>query len=103
LDWGASCNSGDTDYEVYEGTVGAGFTNHAPRLCSTLGTRTATLAPSTGNRYYLVVPRNSTSEGSYGIKSSGVERPVSTAACLHRTFGGCPICSGGRSPGARGD
>ena len=83
LSWGAgSCNPGDSDYEVYEGTIGGLFDSHGPRLCSTGGATTVTLSPGAGNTYYLVVPRNGVSEGSYGRRSDGSQRPQSTAACL---------------------
>ena len=33
------------------------------------------------NHYYLIVPRNAESEGSYGLDSSEAERPRSEGAC----------------------
>ena len=72
LRWGTSCSSGDSDFEIYEGSVGA-FTSHTPLLCSTGGSTQATFTPSPDNRYYLVVPRNAAKEGSYGTNSSGAE------------------------------
>ncbi len=82
LSWGASCAATDTDYAVYEGTLGAPFASHVPVTCSTGGATTWTFTPSAGDHYYLVVPRNGVSEGSYGHGSSLVPRPPSTAACL---------------------
>jgi hypothetical protein len=81
LSWGGSCLSTDTDFEVYEGRLGD-FISHAPRLCTTGGATTATLAPAAGGTYYLVVPRNSGEEGSYGTNSLGLERPPSLSACV---------------------
>ena len=89
LDWGNSCAGTDTDYEVYEGTLAAPFTSHVPRACTTGGSTDLTLAPSSGARYYLVVPRNAFSEGSYGPKSDGSERPPASAACLPQSVGAC--------------
>jgi hypothetical protein len=80
LDWSASCSSEDTDYEIYRGTVGD-FTTHAQVQCSTSGATTATITPGAGNRYYLVVPRNATQEGSYGRDSQGTERPQAAVPC----------------------
>ncbi|MBP7149261.1 MAG: hypothetical protein KBD01_17160 [Acidobacteria bacterium] len=89
LTWGPSCNGADTDYEVYEGAIGA-FAGHEPRLCTTGGARSATFAPAAGNRYFLVVPRDATQEGSYGLDSRGVERPPSAAACVAQSIAACP-------------
>lgn len=88
LSWSASCAPGDTDYEVYEGSLGA-FTSHVPKLCSTSGATGAVLSPAAGNRYYLVVPRDAFSEGSYGRRSGGAERPSSPAACRPQVAGAC--------------
>jgi Zn-dependent metalloprotease len=90
LDWTPSCLASDTDYEVYEGTLGS-FTSHVPRLCSTGGASAATISMPAGNKYYLVTPRNAGREGSYGKKSSGVERPASTSPCLPQQIAApCP-------------
>jgi hypothetical protein len=92
LDWGSSCAAGDSDYEVYEGTLAGPFAyNHAQRLCSTGGATTATFAAPAGSTYYLVVPKNAVSEGSYGRASSGVERPQGSPACLPQVIASiCP-------------
>ena len=89
LRWGTSCSSGDSDYEIYEGSIG-NFTSHVPLLCSTGGSIQATLTPGADNRYYLVVPRNAAREGSYGTTGFGQERTPSSAACLARLVAGCP-------------
>ena len=90
LNWADSCISTDVDYAVYEGTLGAWY-NHAPRSCTTAGATTLTLAPGAGDQYFLVVPTDTISEGSYGWRSSPVtERPVGSAACLSQQVAGCP-------------
>lgn len=89
LTWGASCSSGDTDYEVYEGLIGT-FSAHAALACSTAGALQATITPGAGDRYYLVVPRNSVQEGSYGTTATGQQRAPSAAACLPRLIADCP-------------
>ena len=81
LSWGASCAAGDTDYEVYEGTIGS-FASHIPKICGTGGLTSATIIPAAGSSYYLVVPRNTIGEGSYGTRSDGAARPASAAPCL---------------------
>ncbi len=90
LTWGASCRVGDGDFEVYEGTLGD-FASHAPRLCTTSGSRAITLTPGGGSTYYLVAPLNGVLEGSYGRNSAGMERPPGRTTChprLLRTCGG---------------
>ncbi len=87
LTWSPSCLSGDIDYEVYEGTLGA-FDSHAPRLCSTAASTSALLNPAPQSAYYLVVPTNGFKEGSYGA-SSHAPRPPSAAACLPLSIGEC--------------
>ena len=88
LTWGVSCSAHDMDYEVYEGSLGAPA-GAVPRACSTGGATSTTLAPSSGNRFYLVVPRDAFSEGSYGGKSGGAERPQPPAACRPQVTGAC--------------
>ena len=93
LSWSPSCLVLDDDYEVYEGMIGGDFTSHAPTQCTTLGDTTVTLTPSSGNTYYLVVPRTDFFEGSYGQRSAG-ERPVGVGPCLPRAIGACaPSCA----------
>jgi hypothetical protein len=87
--WGASCTTSDTDYAVYEGTLGS-FPSHHPVQCTTGGATSATFTPAAGNRYYLAVPRKSTREGSYGKNSSGLERPVGTPECVLQLLAECP-------------
>ncbi len=90
LAWGASCLASDTDYEVYEGAIGGSFTSHAPVTCSTGGATTALVAPAAGGTYYLVVPRNASSEGSYGTRTPSVQRPASALACVPQSLAPCP-------------
>jgi hypothetical protein len=80
LTWSAGCLATDSDSEIYEGTVG-NFTSHVPIARTTAGATTATFAPGTGSRYYLVVPTNDAGEGSYGLGVGGAQRPVSATAC----------------------
>jgi len=89
LRWGASCNSGDSDYAVYEGRIGS-FDSREAMLCSTGGDTSATITPAGRDMYYLVVPQNALYEGSYGVDSLRVERPPSIAsACLPQQTGVC--------------
>jgi hypothetical protein len=83
LTWPPSCSNADTDYEVYEGEIGAWYSHVSPAsgaVCSTGGATGATFDAGAGNRYYLVVPRDALIEGSYGQDGDGLERPVSATA-----------------------
>jgi hypothetical protein len=82
VSWTTSCSQGADDYEIYEGTIGAWY-SHTSKVCTdTAHDLAETFAPAAGSDYYLVVPRNSVEEGSYGANSGGVERPVGTAQCV---------------------
>lgn len=89
LAWSASCAAGDDDYEIYEGDLGV-FYSHAAKLCTTGGATTATITPGTSSRYFVVVPRSATNEGSYGRDGSGVERPPAIATCKTPATPACP-------------
>jgi hypothetical protein len=92
LDWGQSCAAGDSQYGVYEGTIGTWY-DHLPVIgfCTVAGT-TTTFVPGTGDQYYIVVPGNGSTEGSYGVDSQSAERPVSTSTCgaQSQSIGTCP-------------
>ena len=91
LSWGSSCTTSDTDYEVYEGSLTPHFTyTHTRKLCTTGGLTTATFAAPSGSAYYLAVPRNAVSEGSYGSSSSGAERPQGQSTCVPQVV--APAC-----------
>ena len=81
LRWGSSCTSGDTDYEIYEGTLGV-YYSHTLKFCTTGGATSITFPQPPARTYYLVVPRQAVSEGSYGRASNGSERPQGSSACL---------------------
>src|SRR5207245_3905661 len=90
LRWGASCATADADYEIYEGTLGS-YYSHTEKLCTTGGATTSTFSTPSGSTYYLVVPKNIVSEGSYGHGSSGAEIPRGLAACLPQQIAlSCP-------------
>lgn len=94
LSWGLSCLPQDVDFAVYEGQLGA-FASHLPAgapACTTAGATSTSLAPATGDRYFLVVPLSDVREGSYGTDSDGLERPASATPCLPQWVG---VCSGG--------
>jgi hypothetical protein len=88
LSWDASCLASDTDYEVYEGQLGA-FYSHVPRTCSTGGASSFSFPVPAGSTYYIVVPRNVSREGSYGLDGDGQERPASAQACFVQQMAPC--------------
>lgn len=90
LAWGASCGSLATDYAVYEGTIGSWY-SHGSLACTTGGATSATVTPSSGYRYYLVVPQSGTQEGSYGTRTGGTEIPQGSSPCkATQDLGACP-------------
>jgi hypothetical protein len=92
LTWGPSCSTGDGDFEVYQGDIG-NFYSHGlvSGLCSTSGSTTTTIdAGVDGSFYYVVVPTDGATEGSYGENSSAVERPVGSPQCATQSLGNCP-------------
>jgi hypothetical protein len=90
LTWEPSCLASDTDYGIYRGSLHEYYT-HDWLSCSTGGATTLPFPPGLQDDYYLVVPRNETLEGSYGLDGSGTERPPGVAACLTQTISVCPI------------
>lgn len=77
------------DYSVYRGTIPWQGYNHSMLLCST-GGATSILVPSGSySYYYLVAAQNVGKEGSYGVDSSGAERPASATPCLPLEIGTC--------------
>ena len=82
LSWAASCSVGAEDYGIYEGNIGTWYDHTAFDCNDAAPFLTETIAPSAGNRYYLVVPFNPNDEGSYGTDSSGAEKPVGVAQCM---------------------
>jgi hypothetical protein len=92
LSWNGSCLPDDSDYDVYEGALVQPFVyNQTPKSCGTGGATNLAFSPGSGNRFYLLVARNSSYEGSYGRASSGSQRPVSGSACLpQKIASACP-------------
>jgi hypothetical protein len=88
MSWGSSCTATDSDYAIYEGTIG-NFTSYSPRMCSTGLATTASLHSTPGSHFYLVVPSNGFREGSYGTNGFGQQRPAGTAACFPQAVAAC--------------
>ena len=62
---------------------------HQPVVCSTGGAATQTLTPAAGDRYYLIVPHNGTTEGSYGRTGNGQPRAPAPEACFPQSVAAC--------------
>jgi hypothetical protein len=95
LSWGASCSEGASDYGIYEGSIGTWYSHTMVDCIDGGAPLTEQIPPAAGSRYYLVVPRNSLTEGSYGLRRNPgpafVERPVGTAQCVaEQTLTPCP-------------
>lgn len=88
LAWAGSCD-GASDFAIYEGLLGDPRSK-LPVRCSTGGATIARITPSSGARFYLVVPRTAAVEGSYGHTSAGLERPPDAGACLPQSIAACP-------------
>ena len=90
LSWGDSCGPEQTNFAVYEGTIGTWY-NHTSRLCTTGGALSAAnLTPAAASSYYLVVPLSASNEGSYGKNKAGTERPRGSAVCrANQSTDGC--------------
>jgi hypothetical protein len=89
LTWPGSCLAADTDFEIFEGALGE-FSGFEPIACTTGGATTMTYEPDLGDRFFLVVPRNATHEGSYGSDGAGFERLPSIVVCLPQEISVCP-------------
>jgi hypothetical protein len=110
LSWSDSCNLADTDYGVYEGVLAAippvatplpdpvdrpvrDFSTHQFVQCSTGGGTAATFTPGADLRYYLVVPSNGTSEGSYETDrpapAGPTQRGQGVSSCETQTVAAC--------------
>lgn len=87
LDWSAACTG--NDYAVYEGIIGTADSK-SPIQCSTGGATDLIVSPSSGSRFYIVVPQSDGDEGSYGKQSTGVERTPDTGACTSQLIASCP-------------
>ncbi len=89
LVWGDSCIIGDSDYAIYEGTVGS-YYSHIPLICSSGGGTSTSVTPSEGSKYYIIVPVGSGREGSYGFDSTATERETGSVSCYAQEVTACP-------------
>jgi hypothetical protein len=92
LQWGTPCNDATTpsqDFAIYRGAVGD-YANYNSVACTTGRTTNYLAVGAPDDSFYLVVPRTSANEGSYGLTSGGAERPVAAAPCQPQSVGACP-------------
>lgn len=90
LVWGAGCSAGDEDYGIYEGAIGSWYSHSLVDCNDALGDLMEDIGTTSGDRYYLVTPKNPSDEGSYGVDSAGVQRPVGAPACIPTQVIACP-------------
>jgi hypothetical protein len=91
LTWGPSCRSGDDDYAVYEGELGDPL-SLGRVSCSTGGELEYAFQPlPRRGSWFIVVPTDGVTEGSYGDTSEGIERVPSSTACWPQQLGD-PVC-----------
>lgn len=90
LSWAPSCSAGGENYGIYEGAIGSWYSHSLIDCSDDFSDLTEDIGTTSGNRYYLVVPRNGNEEGSYGRDSSGTERPAGAPACLPSQVLSCP-------------
>ena len=83
LSWGVGCPGHFTGYALYEGVLpvfyGHGVFN---AICNLAANSAANQVPGAGDHYYLVVPVDATTEGSYGLSTLPVaEIPPGAIVC----------------------
>lgn len=88
LSWSPACGT-TTDYATYEGDL-AVPNSFVIKSCTSGGSTSVTITPAAGGRSYLVVPQNGASEGSYGKRSDGTERPAAATSCRTQAIQTCP-------------
>ena len=92
LAWNIPCNDATTpgqDYGVYVGDIGTPDL-YSSLTCSTAFNTDYLAEGVSGDRFFLVVPSTTPSEGSYGLKSSGAQRPAAAAGCKPQDLEVCP-------------
>jgi hypothetical protein len=92
LFWSASPCAGAENYAIYEGEIGQWYSHGMVTCTDLLGDLEERILTTPGNHYYLVVPLSTSAEGSYGLDSSGGERPPATtgAPCEASQSTACP-------------
>jgi hypothetical protein len=91
VDWNPSCSNGAEDYAIYEGRIGDWYGHEILDCHDDGGNRVEEITPSGSNRYFLVVPKNPNSEGSYGRDSDDIPRPASDSPCVEpQVISQCP-------------
>ncbi|OGF62576.1 MAG: hypothetical protein A2Y62_11735 [Candidatus Fischerbacteria bacterium RBG_13_37_8] len=76
-----------TGYGVYRGTLPLSAYNHASLSCT--ASAPYSTPQDTGSYYFLVVPQNSTNEGSYGLDSSSAQIPAASSPCHPQDLTAC--------------
>lgn len=93
LRWAGDCSS-DASYALYRGDLRAGYDSLLPEpgMCSIPATQATVPRGSSPADFFLVVPHDGATEGSYGRDSRGASRSPSPSACL--PSGPPAVCAG---------
>lgn len=90
LSWGAPAGNCITEnYAIYRGSLPLLSYDHTSLLCSTGGSTSATVPADLDNYYYLITAIINNKEGSYGLDSSGIQRPPGVSQCFPQAIGTC--------------
>jgi hypothetical protein len=81
LNWEASCSAAAQDYAIYEGEIGNWYSHTEIDCSDDLGDLAEEIIPLGGSRYYIIVPRGTLEEGSYGRDWTNAERPAGLSTC----------------------
>lgn len=90
--WGDSCGLSQSDFVLYQGTIGLWYSHSSTGGCSTGNNLFVNdFMPADLSTYYLVVALSTAAEGSYGRNSSGAEIPQGGSTCrAARDLTSCP-------------
>jgi hypothetical protein len=81
LSWGDSCGAAQTDFAVYEGTIGSWYSHASILGCTTGGAQSVSDVAGGDLKYYIVVPLSATAEGVYGFDSNDLPLPQGSGVC----------------------
>jgi hypothetical protein len=91
LEWEPSCSPEVVDYGIYRGQLGVWDTHDAIDCSDDGADRAEFVEPTLDDDYYLVVPMSRDVEGSYGLRSDGLDRPLGASRC--RAVQAAAVCS----------
>ena len=78
-----------TNYGLYRGTLPFTGSDHSPYDCNVGETSIIIPSGDDESSFFLAVAQNAGKEGSHGLDSSNVQRPVPGDSCLPQAIGIC--------------